>query len=109
VSGGAGAGEALGVWGAWALGFGAVTFAVRAVVSRDRSWTRWPGPLGSAAVAALCWRGGWMTGGQALGAIPLLAAAVGLMAAPPAPARLKAVGWTLMAASVAAGALLLRG
>jgi hypothetical protein len=60
-------------------------------------------------VAALCWRGGWMTGGQALGAIPLLAAAVGLMAAPPAPARLKAVGWTLMAASVAAGALLLRG
>jgi hypothetical protein len=109
VSGGAGVREALGVWGAWALGFGAVTFAVRAVVSRDRTWVRWLGPLGSAAVAAACWRGGWMTGEQALGALPLLTAAVGLTAAPPAPTRLKAVGWTLMAASVAAGALLLRG
>ncbi|MCU0655270.1 MAG: YwiC-like family protein [Polyangiaceae bacterium] len=108
VSAGETLAKAAAAWGVWALGFGAVTFAVRAVVSRDHSGARWVGPVAVTLLAAAAQGAGLLSAAELLAAAPLLAAALGLTAAPPEPARLKVVGWVLVAASLLAGTLLAR-
>lgn len=101
IAGGATATAAWWMWAAWALGFAAITCAVRDVVARGkRKRTPW-GPLmlmvvvGGAATLA------WSGRATVECAAPLLAVSLGLVIAPAAPRRLRQTGWLLVLASAA--------
>lgn len=97
------------MWSAWALGFAAVTCAVRDVIARGKR-RRTAAPLvvlpltvaGAAALTATHSR--WP-----LCAAPLVAVALALVALPAAPRRLRQTGWLLMVASLATAAWLVVG
>lgn len=107
VSGGTTVNNAIGMWWSWALGFAAVTFAVRAVVARDQRRGRWLGPLAIAGILGLGSGQGWLSVSSVLSAIPLLLAALLITALKPAPTGLRKVGWVLVVASLVTGGLLL--
>ncbi len=101
IAGGVAVATAWWMWSAWALGFAAVTAAVRDVIARGkRRRTAWPPSLLVAVTittAALT-----VTDHRApLAAAPLVAMAVALAIAPAAPRRLRQIGWLLMLATVA--------
>lgn len=99
-------GLALWMWAAWAAGFGVVTCAVHASVSRrarhgrdDAGAARVVGPV--LAVAA-----GILVAVQpvpVIAVLPMVVAAVGISVARPSARQLRRVGWTLMAATLVAG------
>ncbi len=105
IAGGVGATAAWWMWAAWALGFAAITCAVRDVIARGkRKRTPW-GPLLLLAVIAATVTLAWSRL-PVRAAAPLCAVALALTIAPAAPRRLRQTGWLLVAASVAAAAWL---
>lgn len=105
------AGLALGAWAAWALAFGASTLAVRAVIAHAKApiaRRRRVLPLigAGAVVLAMVGLAPWWC---AAAAAPMLFVAAKLAASPPPPLALRRVGWTLVASSVAAAAILIAG
>jgi hypothetical protein len=115
VASGVGPGTAAAAWLAWSLGFAATTFAVEVVLARARAPARDPGP---AAVAGILLLQGTALALLAAGAVPravpaavaplALASLIVIMARVPAR-RLRVVGWSALAGSTAALAILLRG
>ncbi len=115
VASGVAPGTAASAWLAWCLGFAATTLAVEVVLARARNPARDPGPLAAAGVLLLQ---GIAVTLSAAGAVPV---AVPLAVAPLALAsltviilrvparRLRVVGWTALAGSTAALAVLLVG
>jgi hypothetical protein len=115
VASGVTPGAAAAAWLAWALGFAATTLAVEVVLARARAPARDPGPAAAAGVLLLL---GAALALSTLGVVPL---AVPVAVAPMALAslavivlrlparRLRLVGWTALAGSVAALAVLLAG
>lgn len=107
VTGGVAAGDAVWTWVVWALGFAGVTCAMHAaVIRRGRRDPRAARTLGvvivvTAAALAIA------RPDRFAAALPLVVAAVGIYGLAPPPRRLKIVGWTLMAATVTTGILLL--
>lgn len=116
LAGGAGGSVALSLAAAWALCGATHTVAVRGLIARSRGGASprlaWMAPAGASIGAVAL--GVLAATGRAPGAA---AAAVGLSACvalvlalrPPPPRRLRTVGWTLMATSVAIVALLVGG
>jgi hypothetical protein len=100
---------------AWILSFAAATLAVHVILVRARSkGARDPGPVHAAGAALL---GGAAIAAAAAGlpwAVPLAVAPAVLLSifvslAPPSPRRLRQLGWTLVAASLVALAVLVIG
>ena len=115
VASGVSPGTAVAAWLAWGLGFAATTFAVEVVLARARAPARDPGPAAAAGVLLLQ---GTALALSAAGVVPrAVPAAVGPMALASLavillrlPARrLRLVGWTALAGSAAALAVLLAG
>ena len=105
IAGGVPATAAWWMWAAWALGFAAITCAVRDVIARGkRKRTPW-GPLLLALVLGATVTLAWSRGSVRASA-PLLAVALALVLAPAAPRRLRQTGWLLVAASVTTAAWL---
>jgi hypothetical protein len=115
VASGASAWTSGAAWLAWALGFTATTLAVEVVLHRARSPARDPGPAATGAVLLL------QGTALALAALRVVPWAVPAGVAPLALAslfviggrvparRLKVVGWTALAGSMAALAILVAG
>jgi hypothetical protein len=118
---GAPAGEVLGAWAAWALGFGASTAGVRRVLDARR---REAGPqlallvactaLAAASLAPLAMSAPSPPASSAAQDLaraacgaPLILVGWALWLRPPHPRALKQVGWAAVAASAATGAALL--
>lgn len=100
VAGGTAPPAALAVWGAFAVGFGASTAAVRAVMhSHKREPTLADDValvvIGAGVLAALS-----PHARPVIAAAPLVVAAIGTRLAAPHPRNLRRVGWALVAASV---------
>jgi len=115
VASGVAPGTAAAAWLAWCLGFAATTLAVEVVLARARAPARDPGP---AAVAAVLLLQGTALALLAAGVVPpavpaavaplaLASLAVILLRVP--ARRLRVVGWTALAGSTAALAILLLG
>jgi hypothetical protein len=115
VAAGVAAGTAASAWLAWCLGFSAATLAVEVVLARARAPARDPGPPAAAAILML------QAVPAVLALVRLLPAAVPAAVAPMALAsllviglrvparRLQRVGWSAVAASLAALLVLLAG
>jgi len=115
VASGVAPGTAAAAWLAWCLGFAATTLAVEVVLARARAPARDPGP---AAVAAVLLLQGTALALLAAGVVPpavpgavaplaLASLAVILLRVP--ARQLRVVGWTALAGSTAALAVLLLG
>jgi hypothetical protein len=107
VASGVPVGPALAAWMAWTAGFGSLTLAVRQTTARARGSR--PVPAGLAVGGpALVVASGWLLSRQPtlLGALPLLACAAVLFRWPPSPRHLRAVGWSLAAATLVSAALI---
>jgi MFS family permease len=101
VASGAPVAAAWWMWAAWALGFAAITCAVRDVIARGKRRVRAWGLAVLAIVAgATAWLG-WRESAWIRTAAPLVLVALGLVVAPAAPRRLRQTGWLLVAASLA--------
>lgn len=115
VAAGAPAGAAAAAWLAWSLGFTATTLAVEVVLKRARSPARDPG---TAAVGAILLLQGTALALAAVRTVPwtvpaavaplALASLLVILLRVPAR-RLKVVGWSALAATTAALAILLAG
>jgi hypothetical protein len=104
--GGGALSASLGAWGAWALGFGASTVAVRATIAAHKSpraaraggsplgW--WMLGLFTAATLGL----GFALEPRVLTALPLVALSWAVMGTRPHPRHLKKLGWSIVAASL---------
>lgn len=115
------AGGAPPVWAAtavvtWATAFVSATLPVRAILLRARTRGESdPRPVAAAAVAVLAGAAlyaashAWLPWTAAAAPLPVVAVALGLTAVPVRPQRLTTVGWTLAAASVASGLVLVIG
>jgi hypothetical protein len=113
VAAGAGWVAALVCWAVWVITFSAATLAVRAVIARAKRRSPWPSLLGVGALAAAAVAGVWHVAAtdavptSVLWALVPTAALVLLLSVGPIPAqRLKMIGWSLMAASLATFAVL---
>jgi len=98
--------RALSAWGAWALGFTAITAAVRALLPARRAGHR--GVAWTLAAGALVAAVGLAVSGvvEAWAAEPLVVAALSLLALRPHPRHLRAIGVVLVLASALSAALL---
>lgn len=100
--------SALGVWGAWLVGFALVTPAVRSVIVHARTPTPRGRRLATLAPSSLAlvvlaiFAPRWC----AVAATPFALASLVLVLAPPSPKHLKRVGWALVAASLTCAAAL---
>ncbi len=110
VAGGFGLGPALSVWGVWARGNSAATWAVHATIRRRKGNLGVLGrllPLGVMAAFAMVARlESWVGWRELVAVAPLLGSSVLLAGWAPHPRHLRRVGW-LLAASGLATALLL--
>ncbi len=115
VAAGAPAGAAGAAWLAWALGFTATTLAVEVVLTRARSPARDPGPAAAGAILLLQGTAvalaavrvvGW-TVPAAVAPLALASLMVILLRVP--AKKLKVVGWSALAATTVALAVLLLG
>lgn len=108
VASGLSAAMADGAWGAFALGFGLLTFAVRRAIQFHKGSAR--GDSGAWAVAGLCLLSGCCLVqapvSVAVAALPMGLLGCGVLLAPPHPRHLRRLGWMLMLASLATALLL---
>jgi hypothetical protein len=99
-------------WAAWVLGFACATVAVEVVMARARRSRIDPGRMGAAVVLALAgaavaaFVAGRATSALPLGVAPLALVSLLVILGGPTPRRLKRVGWTALAASLATAAIL---
>lgn len=90
-------GDALRLWGAFALGFGAATLAVRAVLPRASHAARNAGLAAPFVAGAVV----FVPGASGLApALPMLLVALAVAALRPAPKHLRTVGFSLVGASL---------
>lgn len=100
VLGGGAPGASLGAWGAWALGFGASTVAVRATIATHKAH-REPFAWSTLALFTVATAGlGLALEPRVLAAAPLVALSWAVMWKRPHPRHLKRVGWSIVAASL---------
>jgi hypothetical protein len=110
VAGGVSPRLAVAAWGVWSLGFGLVTLALRRAIhgrkaaKHDAAWTLTLTSLLLCACALIA----CSTRAMALAAAPTVGFALGLLLVPPAPKRLRRIGWLLVMSSIATGLLLVR-
>jgi len=109
VAGGAPYETALAVWGVFALGNMAATWAVHGTIGarkRNLGLFRRVGPLVAvAAVAGLGRLGGWVGWRELVAVAPLLVTSLVLAGWAPHPRHLRRVGWVLAGASLATAVL----
>ena len=113
IAAGVGWPATLGAWGAWVAAFGASTWAVRAVIAHRKEPVAAAIrvlplglPIGAAVTLAALGLVPWFC---AIAAAPMTLVAIAIAASPPHPRALKRVGWSLVAASVAAAGILIAG
>jgi len=114
IAAGAPPGAAAAAWLAWGLGFAAATLAVQVVLDRARGEERTGAPSAAAVIAIALLPVGLALRATVPWAVPaavapLALASLGVVALRPSPRRLKRVGWTVLAASVAAALVLVAG
>jgi len=115
IASGASPGSAGAAWLAWVLGFAAATLAVRVLLAQARGEPGDPGGRSALAVAALALLPTGLAARTAVpwavpaAVAPLAIAALAIVALRPSPRRLKRVGWTILAASLATAAVLVAG
>jgi len=115
LASGASLGAALAAWATWILAFTAVTLAVQVLLTRARGEERGRGALSAAGVvgiglaAAALAAGGIFPGAALFALAPLALVSFAVCVLPVSPRRLKAVGWTIMGASLLTVVLLAAG
>ena len=115
VASGVTPGTAAAAWLAWCLGFAATTLAVEVVLARAKAPARDPGPAAAAGVlllqgiAAALSAAGTVPAAVPLAVAPLAFASLAVIVLRVPARRLRVVGWTALAGSTAALAVLLVG
>ena len=97
-------------WVVWSLGLSALVLPVRSIGARRRASST-PGkrllPAGAACGLGLSLLGTVLTALDLVALAPLLATSAWLAMAPPDPRNLRAVGWSIVAATLLTGAVLI--
>lgn len=104
ISGGVPLSVAMWTWAAWSVGFGAVTCAVHGSVLRGPRRDPRPARIIGAAFVAAALALAVARPTPAIAVLPLAVTAIALHVLSPSPRRVRQVGWSLMTATLAAGA-----